>query len=154
MRWKNVVVASQIIVLLDCFLVHLPLFLLPCLREHAEAFQLHLATRARCHLWQRKYEREIIVGSDTVEAFEFTTGATVNDHVLAIWTLKVAKGFHRSTTVAAPVARALTIHVTGVEAIWAVVAVLAAADGRCYEMATMLAFEDLFSGTALMVFTC
>ncbi len=154
MRWKNVVVASHSIVLFDCFLVHLPLFLLPCLREHAEAFQLHFATRAWRHLWQRKYEREIIIGGDTVEAFEFTTGATMNNDVLAVWTLKVAKGSHRSTTVAAPVARTLTIHVTRVETIWAVVAVLAAADGWCYETSTMPAFEDLFSGTALMVFAC
>ncbi len=91
---------------------------------------------ARRDLRQREHALEIVVGRDAAVALEPAGQAAVDDHVLAFRPGESADRRHQSTTVARAIARRIAVHVARVQAVGAVIAMLASGDGRPDKQAT------------------
>ncbi len=92
---------------------------------------------------QREDEVKVVVGGDAVKALEATAEAEMDDNVLAVGALEGTDGLHERATGPGAVAGAAVIHVAGVEAEWAVVAVVAATGQWPDEFVAVAALEAL-----------
>ena len=98
---------------------------------------------ARLHDGQPHHGGEIVVGGDAVVPFEAAAEASMHDGVLALGARKRADGRHGPAAVARSIAGRLAVDVARVEALRAVVAVLASIQGPAYERPAMPAAKLL-----------
>src|SRR5258708_35729988 len=98
---------------------------------------------------QCEHEMEVVVGADAVEALEAAAEAAVDDAVLAVGALEGADGRHQGTAGGCAVAGAPVVHMAGVEAVRAVVALAAAARQRSDETLAVAAAKALLGRVAV-----
>ena len=101
---------------------------------HSDAHQLH----------------RIVICGDTVGAEVTTALAAMNDGPFALVAHPNGHGLHNAAAIGLPIA-GLNVHVKAVEAVRAMIAMVAAGAFRHYQTAAELAFEALSAGVGLVV---